>query len=233
VTRSRAAVVLLILSVASTAFAEAPEEPTSPRRAEGRWSFFLGGGRIDDHSLGSRSADLDANIPGVATFPLFNTRSAIRAATPLEARVGFRPLPYLGVEAAVSKASRQLATRLSADFEGANTTLVSTPFDELRLEGSLLAHLRFASFLDDRVVPLVRVGYGYLRDSRDSLEETGDYFVAAAGLMIALWRPDAGWLKALAFRGEARLEWRDGGFELGERSRTTVGSVVIGVTLSF
>jgi hypothetical protein len=212
----------LVLGTAGDTFAQtrrpAPEARPSPARPPFRPGsievdagvLWLGG--ID---FGSPTAAITANGIRTAGYPLFRTASQLRAGPGYDGRIGVRLTRMLGVEGAFHYARLPLETRISGDIENAPTLTASNDLSRYIVEVSGVVHLtRYR--IGRNGSPFVLGGAGYVRelDESQALAETGRIYHAGGGFKYLFSERAHGLIKGLGLRGDARMYFRQGGFEL-------------------
>jgi hypothetical protein len=189
-------------------------------------SFELSVGGIwsGGSSLGSEDATETRNQPGGGPFTLFMGSSEISSGPGAEVRLAFYLTPRWAIEAGGLFAAQQVSTRLTDDAESAPDTTAVEDLDEFVIDGAVVYH--FAPF--GKVVPFIRGGVGYLRQLHEgqTLVETGTAYHAGGGVTYWLSSSGQGFFKGWAFRGDARVLVRDGGFSFDDEMRA--GAVVTG-----
>jgi hypothetical protein len=212
----RAAALSLALTFLAAGVGQAQDDAAAVRRA--RLELALGGGVLGGQSLGPGSATLRANLTG-GDFTLFETRTRLDGAPLWTARLGVRVFGPLSIEVAGSRSGPALRTDITEDFEQASPTVARAQLTQWTLEGSARLELRSLSFAGGRVVPFLRAGGAYLKESS---AEGGDGFGghtlhAGLGPQIRLSSPARGAFKELGLRVEGRLSSRRGGIWRDER----------------
>jgi hypothetical protein len=172
--------------------------------------LWLGG--ID---FGSATAGIAANGIPPADYPLFRTASELRAGPAYEGRLGVRITRTIGVEGSFQYARLPLETRISGDVENAPSLTASNDLTRYIVEVSGVFHLtRYR--IGTSGSPFLLGGAGYVRelDERQALAETGQIYHAGGGLKYLFSERAHGLIKGLGLRADARIYFRQGGFEL-------------------
>ena len=231
---ARTAAVLVVLALGTThgVSAQTPTQPTPatpakpPRPARPRPPFRPGSIEVDAGALwvggidfGSTTAELVANQSAGAPYPLFKTTSQLKAAPGYEARLGVRLTRMIGVEGAFQYSRPVLESRITEDVEHAASVTAANDVSRYIVEVSGVLHLTGVK-LGKGGSPFVLGGAGYLRelDDAQALVETGGIYHAGGGFKYLFSQHQQGLMKGLGIRADARLYFRDGGFELGEET---------------
>jgi hypothetical protein len=174
--------------------------------------LWLGG--ID---FGSPTAAITANGNPPAAYPLFRTASQLRAGPAYEGRIGLRLTRMIGVEGAFQYARLPLETRISGDVENAPGLTASNDLSRYVVDVSGVVHLTRYT-LGGNGFPFLLGGLGYVRelDESQALAETGSIYHAGGGLKYLFSERAHGLIKGVGLRGDARIYFRQGGFELEE-----------------
>jgi hypothetical protein len=214
-----AAFVVALGGVAADAGAQGPRggSPFRPRSVEVDLGAILVGG-ID---FGDASADLIGNQTPPRPSPLFEVATELQSAPGVEARVGFHLTRTFAVEGAFSVAWSSVDTRISDDAEGAPSITASEDLTQYHFEGSAIVHLQALAF-GGGGVPFVMAGAGYLRHLHEgrALVQTGTSYHAGGGIKYLFSRRARGLVRGLGFRADARLYFRQGGFDLDDEEPT-------------
>jgi hypothetical protein len=219
---------VLLAALSLAAAGEAIAQPRRPAEHETpappRPPFRPGSIEVDAGALwlagidfGSTTAEITANQTPGREYPLFKTASELRAAPGYEARVGVRLTRMLGVEGAFHYSRPSLETRISGDVENAPSVTASNDLSRYVFEVSGVLHLtRFP--LGKGGSPFVLGGAGYLRELDDvqALVETGRLYHGGGGFKYLISDRPHGLVKGLGIRADARLYFRDGGYELAD-----------------
>jgi hypothetical protein len=213
-TRRVAALLLLAFAAAPSARAQVERE---------RVALSLGGGVFGGQQLGAAQATFQENrAPSGGRLTYFDAALESEQATLWQARLGVRALGGLWVEAGALAGTRRMNTALSSDFEGASPRTASSDLDELQLEGGLRYDVGALAFRSGRGAPFLFASGGWLRQSPEGesagLTRDGGSFALGAGLAYRLMK--AGWLRGIGLRLDAGWEWRSGGYELEDGTRS-------------
>jgi hypothetical protein len=238
VIRARVAVGVLFaglaLGTAGEAFAQTRQPSAGTRPSRPSPPFRPGSIEVDAGVLwvggidfGSSTAEITANGTPPADYPLFRTASQLRAGPAYEGRIGVRLTHTIGVEGAFQYARLPLETRLSGDIENAPSVTASNDLARYIVEVSGVVHLTRYS-IGGRGSPFLLGGAGYVRelDERQALAETGGIYHAGGGFKYLFSERTHGLIKGLGLRADARIYFRQGGFELedGEPLRRFVAA---------
>jgi hypothetical protein len=167
--------------------------------------------------FGSATAGITANQTPATEYPLCRTASQWKPAPAYEGRIGVRLTRVLGIESSFQYARAPLETRITGDVENAPSVTASNDLSRYLFEMSAVVHLtRFR--LGRGGSPFVLGGAGYLRelDDAQALVETGRAYHGGAGFKYLLSDRPHGLVKGLGIRADARLYFRDGGFDLAD-----------------
>ena len=195
-----------------------PSKAVRPRPPFRPGSIEVDGGAlwVGGIDFGSTTAEIVANQSTPAAYPLFKTASQLKAAPGYEARVGVRVTRMIGVEGAFQYSRPVLETRVTGDVEQAPSVTASNDVSRYVFELSGVLHLTGVK-LGKGGSPFVLGGAGYLRelDDAQALVETGQIYHAGGGFKYLFSQHQQGLIKGLGIRADARLYFRDGGFDLG------------------
>jgi len=213
-----AAGLFLALTLGSVTGLQAQEGAPPARR--GRVELSVGGGVLGGQPLGTRTANLRANLTG-ADFPYFQTRTRLDGAPLWTARVGVRLAGPLSLEVGGSRSRPDLRTEITDDFEQAAPATAGDGLTQWTLEGSARLDVRSLSLAGGRVIPYLRVGGAHLQESGSAGGRRlgGHSLFAGLGPRIRLGSPAHGLIKELGVRLEGRLAARRGGVWREERYR--------------
>ena len=213
---------MLVLGTAGETFAQTggpsagttPSPPNPPFRP---WSIEVdaGGLWLGGIDFGSATAEITANGSPPADYPLFRTASQLRAGPAYEGRIGVRLTRAIGVEGAFQYARLPLETRISGDVEDAPSLTASNDLRRYIVEVSGVLHLtRYR--MGRNGSPFLLGGAGYVRelDERQALAETGGLYHAGGGFKYLFSERTHGLIKGFGLRADARIYFRQGGFEL-------------------
>jgi hypothetical protein len=197
-------------------------KPPGPPRVE----LAGGGAWFGGYAMGQRDATLtEAGVPTGGRYVLFRTASEMGAAPGLNARVGVRITPRITAEAGVLYLRPELTTTITGDVERPQAVTLSGLVSEYVVEGAA----RYQLVRDTprrRLLPFVSGGVGYLRQLSDdrTAVETGTLFHAGGGVLVPLRTRPRGALRHVGLRGDARVNWRTGGFDLEDAARAGVAA---------
>ena len=188
-----------------------------------------GAGVIGSAALGSRDANERTPTAGTP-FRLFTTTSRMAQAPVFDARVGVALSQRYAIEGHLGYGRPELRTELSSDAEGAASITAVESVDTYVIDAGVVVH--FDGWASAR--PFVTAGGGYLRQLHEDrvVVETGQVFYAGGGLKYGLMSRNAGFIKALGLRGDARLNVLSGGIQVEDNVRRHV-AVSGGVFLVF
>jgi hypothetical protein len=187
---------------ASPALAQAGA--TSSTDPAGRLELAIGAvwsGRVP---LGARDANETTGSGG--TFRLFSSSTELGSVSGLEGHIGLRVMSRLEAEASGSYGKPDMRTRVDSDFETSNAPLTITDkVQQFTIGGAALWYPRVPR-LSGRARAFVRAGAGYLRqlENDGALIVTGRTYDVGGGLKLALASRQAGWLKGIGARLDAR-----------------------------
>lgn len=203
-----------VLLIAAVVLAAAP--PAAAQARKGSWEIAPGAVWFSGIDLGGSAATLER--PGGGEFELFTTNTRIEPALGAAATISFFVRPRLAVEAGVSYARPNAATRVADDAENAAPLTATVGLQQYLIEGNLrwyLARPR-AGWR-----PFLRGGGGYLRQLDDSSAhvETGAVGQAGLGADRAFRERAAGRLRRIGLRLDARVQGRSGGFDVNDTLR--------------
>ena len=212
----------LLAGAGDTLAQDAPgSRPAPPRPPLRPGSIELDAGALwlSGIDFGSTTASILRNQTPATSYPLFKTASEMKPAPALEARLGWRVTRVLGIEGAFRYARPALETRISGDVENAVSVDATTDLSQYVAEVSGVVHLtlfrigRYGS-------PFVLGGAGYMRELDDMkvLVETGWLYHAGGGFKYMYSERTRGLVRGLGIRGDARLYFRDGGYDLADSS---------------
>ena len=215
VRRAARCVALLGLLLPGPAWAQ-PLQPSSsgPFRP---WSIEVDAGVLwsSGIDLGSTTASITANQTPPTDYPLFKTAADLGGAPGFEGRIGLWITRAISVEGAFQYSRPTLETRISGDVENAPIVTATAELSRYVIDVSGVVHLtRFR--IGRGGMPFVLGGVGYLRelDDAQALAETGRLYHAGGGFKYLFASRSHGLFKGLGIRGDARLYFKDGGYEL-------------------
>jgi hypothetical protein len=217
VTARRAAVLVAWLALWVPGPARAQGQPPSSPGPFRPWSIELDAGILwsGGIDLGSTTASITANAMPAADYPLFQTAADLEAAPGFEGRLGLWITRVIAVEGAFQYSRPTLETRISGDVENAPLVTASADLSRYVVDVSGVVHLtRFR--IGGSGMPFVLGGVGYLRelDDDEALAETGRLYHAGGGIKYLFVSRFRGLVKGVGIRGDARLYFKDGGYEL-------------------
>jgi hypothetical protein len=167
---------------------------------------------VGGYSFDERTAEQTANSASTASpFDFFTTDSEIKPAVGYRARLGFFLSSSLSIEGGLRFAKPVYEVRITDDFENAPDSTAEEDLSQYLFDGSLVYHFGSSS----RAAPFVYGGAGYLRELHEgeALVEEGVEYHAGGG--IKLWLGSG----RFAIRGDVGVSFRDGGFDLEDKSR--------------
>ena len=201
----------------------------------GRLEVMIGAGWADGFDLGQTTAEIRRNdVPRGSAFPLFTASSEIRPTASVDLSVSYRLTPLLAVEGYFGRGHPTLRTRVSEDVELSAGATADDRFTRYVLGGSAVLHVERLTFLNGHGVPFVLGGVGYLRELYGSGLglETGRFYHVGGGVKLMLLERRGGRLiRGIGVRTDLRIQFRDGGIELGQSGRrfatASVGLLVV------
>ena len=181
-----------------------------------RFELSAGGLYATGYDLGSEDANLVAN-PGGGPYKLFESETRTDRAPGGEARLGFRLTQRFTIEGGVLWMRPRVASRLTADLEGAPDVTIREDISRYIFDAALVASV--GSFAGGRAIPFMRAGAGYLRDLHEGnvLVEEGQAYHAGGG--VTMWLGSGAGRRRLALRVDVRAYFLDGGIDLGSGGR--------------
>jgi hypothetical protein len=186
-----------LLLLAPHASAQAADPP-------GRLEVAIGAVWSGGVPLGARDANETTGSGG--TFRLFSSSTELGSVSGLEAHIGLRVMSRLEAEASGSYGKPDMRTRVDSDFETSNAPLTITDkVQQFTIGGAALWYPRVPR-LSGRARAFVRAGAGYLRqlENDGALIVTGRTYDVGGGMKLALTSRQAGWLKGIGARLDAR-----------------------------
>jgi hypothetical protein len=217
VTSRRGVLLAAWLAVWVPAPAQAQAQPPSSGGPFRPWSIELDAGLLwsGGIELGSTTASITANATPAADYPLFHTAADLEAAPGFEGRLGLWLTRVIAVEGAFQYSRPTLETRISGDVENAPPVTASADLSRYVVDVSGVVHLTRLR-IGGSGMPFVLGGVGYLRelDDDEALAETGRLYHAGGGIKYLFVSPSRGLVKGVGIRGDARLYFKDGGYEL-------------------
>ncbi len=183
--------------------------------------FDLAAGWNGTSDLGRVEATTRGTSVGTATAPafrLFSTDSELGAAPAVAVSVVLPVSRRWAVAVRGAAARPTLATRISADAEGAPTVDATEEVADYAVDVSVLYHLPRLG--GRRARPYLVAGGGYLRQLHEdnALVDTGRTWHGGAGLRWWLRGGDQT-TRAVGLTGEARWVWRSGGIAFADGAR--------------
>jgi hypothetical protein len=210
--------VLLSVATASAQARPAAKPPGPPRFELGAGVSWLGG-----YGLGARDATLTGNAgtPG-GSIVLFRADSEVGAAAGLDLQFGYRVSRRVVAEAVFAYSRPELRTSIGSDYEQAADVIASETLSQYTVEGAVRVSLFDAARSGRRWSPFVSGSVGYLRQlSSDAFAvETGTVFRVGAGLTWMIGSRPRGLARAWGARADGRVNWRTGGIDTEDRTRT-------------
>ena len=210
--------VLLLAGTEAAAQARRPAAQARPRPPfrPGSIEVDVGALWLGAIDFGSATASITPNQTAGTEYPLFNTTSQLKSAPGYEARVGVRLTRPIGVEGAFQYSRPTLETRVTGDVENAPSITAANDLSRYVVEVSGVLHLTRFRF-GKGGSPFLLGGVGYLRelDEAQALVETGTTYHGGGGIKYLFSDRPRGLVKGLGLRADARLYFRDGGFDLG------------------
>ena len=182
----------------------APHASAQAADPPGRLELAIGAvwsGRVP---LGARDANETTGSGG--TFRLFSSSTELGSVSGLEGHIGLRVVSRLEAEASGSYGKPDMRTRVDSDFETSNAPLTITDkVQQFTIGGAALWYPRVPR-LSGRARAFVRAGAGYLRqlENDGALIVTGRTYDVGGGMKLALTSRQAGWLKGIGARLDAR-----------------------------
>jgi len=215
--RALAVAALGVIGVVASAAAQIRPPAPVPREPFRAGSFELDAGGLWGSGIdfGSTTASITANQAGASEYPLFRTTGSFGAAPSVEARLGVRLSRLLGVEGAFQYSRPSLETRISGDIENAPPVTATNEISRYMIDASAVVYLtRFR--IGRNGSPFLLGGVGYFRelDDEQTLAETGVAYHAGGGVKYLFAEPSHGFVKGVGIRGDARVYFKDGGFDL-------------------
>jgi hypothetical protein len=151
-------------------------------------------------------------------FDLFSFDGQTNGFPALQARIGFYLTSAISIEGGIRYAKPKLEYRLSGDAESAPDETATETLSHYVFDGSVVFHVRNASFSGGRGVPFISAGAGYLRELHEGNElvETGNEFHVTGG--VKYWFGSG--KRRFGLRGEAGITSRQDGFDDNDARRT-------------
>jgi hypothetical protein len=178
--------------------------------------------------LGSAAATETRNSTTDPTpVTLFNSTSRIGSAPGGKIRIGYFVTSGVSLEAGLLFSRPSVSTRLTGDFEQADSLTAKETLSQYFVDGAVVYHLTALSFAKGRGVPFVTGGGGYLREVHEGngLIDTGTAYQVGAGLK--LWFGNGA--HRFGLRGDVGISSRKGGFDFSDGRRTlpTAGASLV------
>ena len=135
---------------------------------------------------------------------LFESKTTLDDSVGGTATIGVRVSQLFRVEGAVVFSPTQLSTRVTEDAEGVADTTITSPVQQLLVEGGVL--VQAAGSRVRPFAPFVTAGAGYLRQLNDgrTLVETGSSYYLGGGLYYARFLSGPRRVKATGLRADVR-----------------------------
>lgn len=224
----------LVLAASVVCAPSAARAQSGPALRPWRPVFELAAGWNGASDLGRVDAATRATSVATATAPpfrLFTTESELGAVPAVLAAVMLPVSRHWAVAVRGAAARPTLATRISADAEGAPTVEASEAVSDYTVDVSVLYHLPRLG--GRRARPYLLAGGGYLRQLHEdhALVETGRTWHGGAGLRWWLRGGDQA-TRAVGLTGEARWVWRSGGIAFADGART-MPAAALGLFVGF
>jgi hypothetical protein len=204
------ALALLIACAPASAVAQVFVGSAMPRPG----SAEIGGGGFwaAGQNVSSSAATLTGNPSNGASFDLFDADPELKPAIGAVGTIGVYVTRALAIEGAVQFSRPTLDVRLTNDAEDAPDVTASTTITSFVFTGSLVYHFGRSG----RTTPFIAGGAGHIRDVHTGNEvvDTGVEYHGKAG--VKSW---FGRRRNVAFRAEAGISVRDGGFSFDEDRR--------------
>ena len=173
--------------------------------------------------LGSAEATMTSNQTGVPTrYNFFKVDNKIDAEKAVAVWGGVNVTPTVGLEVSFERSRPALKTTVTGDAEGvATTTLGTSSIRQDIVGGNFLFYGNGLRFDEQKTVPFVLVGAGYLRQQDDDQEtkETGRIYQIGLGFKWLARIASSGRAGGPGLRLDVRYRVRDGGFDFEEGAR--------------
>jgi len=197
-------------------------------RAQDRGRITVGGGLEWMGSASYGSADATEVTPTGGSFTLFSTASRLTTGAGVGVKVGVRLTRLFEVEAEGAYLRPSIETKISGDFEGAQSLTAADRLRQFTVEAAAL--YRLGRWQSSPVRPFLSVSAGYLRQLHegDALAATGRIYGFGGGVRLPFMTATTGRMKALGLRADARAVVRTKAAALDGRGHT---SPAIGVSL--
>jgi hypothetical protein len=223
------AVCALITLTATPALA-GPNAAQAPAPRGGRAGLEVGlaATAVGPVNFGDGSQDLATPDGGALT--LFHTRNRLATTPGVEADVGLPLFWGLRAEAVGGWSRTSLRTDVSADFEGASDTGISTPVTRYTAGGAVL----WTALSRGRADLFLRGGAAWMRELADGAALAQDGIEGDLGIGVKYWwhgsRDRRG---RLALRAEARATARSRALTIGPSRVRIAPAVAVGLTFGF
>lgn len=214
-TAARLTLAALLAACALPAAAQNPDDRPVHRFEVTAGALWMGGG-----DLGADNANLRANSIPAGQFTLFRTNSRIESAPGFDGRVGYWLTRAIVVEGGFVFARPVVRTHVTGDVESGPTIDLDESLDQYFIDAS--ASLMVDRFTFWNVVPFVEGGGGYLRQLHEgrTFIQTGQVYHVGGGVRRWLRVRDAGFIRALGVRADARAYFVRNGFSLDDSPRS-------------
>jgi hypothetical protein len=200
----------------------------------------LGGGVVWSgmSKLGAFNATMTANQPGdnPDRVPFFNVDSRMQPAPGASGWIGGNVSQLIGVEGGFQYSRPDLRTRITADVEGAaDATIDARLITQSIVEGNVLVYVNAGRFDQERTVPFLLVGAGFLRQtsSEESLDETGRIYQAGVGFKWVSGITRARRARGPGMRIDVRYVLRDGGLDFRDTARRPYITASLTASMAF
>lgn len=185
----------------------------------------IGGGVVWSgvSKLGALDATLTANQTGTPDrLPFFNVDSRMKGAPGASGWLGGNVTQTIGIEGGFQYGRPDIRTRITGDAEGAaEATLDTRLITQSIVEGNVLFYVNSGRFDQERTVPFLLVGAGYLRqtNTEEALKETGRIYQFGVGFKWVSGITRARRARGPGLRLDVRYVVRDGGLDFQANSR--------------
>jgi len=215
-------------SVLSASPALAQAAATSSSDPAGRLELAIGPTWARRIPLGARDANETAG--NGSAFRLFSSSTELGSVSGLEGHLALRVMSRLEAEASGSYSKPQRRTRVDNDFEAGNAPLTITDtVEQFTIGGAALWYPRLPRVSTGTRV-FLRAAAGYLRqlENDGALIATGRTYDAGGGVKLDFASRQAGWLKGIGVRVDARAVVHQKGVILDNRTHVSpaVGAAV-------
>lgn len=211
--RHLAIAALLTLGAAGPAAAQTPASTAKPGPNRAK-EFSVGAVLAGPSSVGSAAAELNDGS-GSPSVTLFRVENRLALGYGVEANIAVELRRALWVEVSGGWTRSSVDSRITNDFEDAETETASLPMSRFLVEGAMLRYFRERG----RTAWFIRVNGGWMRETAGGNTLTGDGLIAGGGLGFRhWWRTNGkGSVKRVGLRVEGRAVMRSGGISLGEK----------------